>query len=96
MPPSRNNAIKLYVTAVVAFAFVAAFLTSRQTDFAEPFGPRPQIFAVFALLLALGEARPIKWATAREEIEITASWTFSLGLVCVAPTLIAMVTAGTV
>jgi diguanylate cyclase (GGDEF)-like protein len=85
MSSKRNLALRMYVAAVVAAGAVALVLAWIGTDLRNILGPKPLVFVVFLILSAVGEARPIKWLTGRDDVEITASWTFSLGLLYIAP-----------
>ena len=57
---------------------------------AEPLGPQPVLFAVLAALLVVAELFPLAWLSSRDGGELTASWTFSLGMLLVAPAGVAL------
>lgn len=74
-----------YIGMIVASAtatLIAETLT-RQND--SPFGARPGLFLLFASLLVLGELRPIRWLLRLDGGEVTATWSFALALVLIAP-----------
>jgi diguanylate cyclase (GGDEF)-like protein len=96
MTKLKDKSTNGYVYAVIAIGLLVIIRALSQADMSQPFGPKVLIFAVFAALHAIGEARPIRWFTGREDLEITASWTFSLGLLFVAPLGAALVVVGTV
>jgi diguanylate cyclase len=85
MTKVKNKLTNGYVFAVIAVGLFVMISSLSQPDMEQPFGPKVLVFAVFAVLHAVGEARPIRWFTGREDLEITASWTFSLGLAYIAP-----------
>ena len=83
--PLRNLALHGYVTLVILAGLTAIGAALTRVPWSAPLGPRPVVFVAFALLLAVAEMRPLRWLTGRDGLEITASWTFSLGLLFVAP-----------
>ncbi len=83
--PMRNIALNGYVALVTLAGLVAAAIALARVPRSAPLGPRPIVFVLFATLLTVAEMRPLRWLTGRDGLEITASWTFSLGLLFVAP-----------
>ena len=82
---TRNVPLNIYIASVVAGGIVVLGGAVRHAADSHPLGSRPAVAILFGVLLALGEARPLRWFTGRDGLEITASWTFSLGLVAIAP-----------
>jgi diguanylate cyclase (GGDEF)-like protein len=87
---SRNTALNAYVAAV-AMGGIATFVVAA-TAYPQGtlLGGRPLVFGLFVLLFVVGELRPLDWLSGRDGGEITASWTFSLGMLCVAPPLVSL------
>jgi diguanylate cyclase (GGDEF)-like protein len=85
MSSLRNLALRMYVATVIVAGIVALVVAELAAGSGDLLGPKPLVFVVFVVLLGVGEARPVKWLTGRDDVEITASWTFSLGLLYVAP-----------
>ncbi len=96
MPEIRNRAVGAYVALVTAAGGAVLLSHAGEISSDRPLGPRPWVFALFTALMVFGEARPLKWLTGREDLEITASWTFSLGLVFIAPPGSALLTVAVV
>jgi diguanylate cyclase (GGDEF)-like protein len=74
----------MFVAAVIACGVAVAALAW----FASPgsiLGERPATFGIFALLLFIGELRPVRWLRRREGGAFTASWTFACSLLLIAP-----------
>lgn len=90
--PLRNLALQGYVTLVIVAGLTVIGVGLARVPWSAPFGPRPLVFFAFAVLLAVAEMRPLRWLTGRDGLEITASWTFSLGLLFVAPLGMALLT----
>ena len=86
----RNPAMYVYVAAVIAAGTGVLALTAAGVRGVEPLGPRPLVFAVLTALLVVAELFPLAWLSSRDGGELTASWTFSLGLLLVAPAGVAL------
>ena len=80
-----NHALNLYVGMVVAAGALVVLTTVWLSGWDEPTGPRPDLFWLFLVLFAFAEARPMAWLRRDEGGEVTASWTFALALLLVAP-----------
>ena len=84
MSRQPQHRLTLFVTAVIAGG-VAVAAVSLLTTHGSILGERPATFAIFALLLFIGELRPVRWLRRREGGAFTASWTFACSLLLVAP-----------
>ena len=81
----RNAALNLYIAAVTAAGIAVVVGMVGRSDLGRLAGRDPRVFWLFFALFVAGELRPLAWLSGREGGEITASWTFSLGLLCLAP-----------
>ena len=82
---ARNVALNTYTGTLTAVGVLVGASAVARTSSGHPFGPRPEIYWLFTALLVIGELKPLGWLSGREGGEMTASWTFSLGLLCIAP-----------
>ena len=71
---------QLYVAAVTFSAAVVIAATFLHADWAVFSGAKPAAVAIFAVLLVVGEARPLKWLRLNDGGELTASWSFALAI----------------
>jgi len=81
----RSLALGAYMTLVMA---AAAFVLGAQlagVDRDAAFGPRPTLFALFAVLLVAAESQSLPWLHRHEGGEVTASGTFAMALLLIAP-----------
>jgi diguanylate cyclase (GGDEF)-like protein len=78
-------ATHVYVVSVIVAGLAVLARALHAVHGPEPLGARPLVFVLFAVLLVVGELRPLEWFASRDGGEITASWTFSLGLILLAP-----------
>src|SRR5579864_1463365 len=89
---SLNQFIHLVVAAAVV-GLVYEGLTSRGQAL---LGPQPQLLAIFAGCCFVTELRPLRWLRRDEGGEVTASWTFMMAMLLVAPALAATVIAAAI
>ena len=82
---SRIAALNLYVAAVIITGAAALARLVGSSDLHHLAGRNTLVFWFFFALFVVGELRPLAWLSGRDGGEITASWTFSLGLLCLAP-----------
>ena len=77
---SQPRSLKLYVAAVTCGAGAVIAATFLHADWAVFSGAKPAAVAIFAVLLVVGEARPLKWLRLNDGGELTASWSFALAI----------------
>jgi diguanylate cyclase (GGDEF)-like protein len=59
-------------------------------------GPQPQVLAIFAACCLFTELRPLRWLGLEENGQVTASWTFMMASLLIAPPLTAVAIAAAV
>jgi diguanylate cyclase (GGDEF)-like protein len=85
MTSPRHPSLSLYIK-LVAFAAVVGVGFDVWSSVRSPvFGPHPAEFAFFAACCLVTELRPLRWLRLQDGGEVTASWTFMLALLLVAP-----------
>lgn len=86
----RHVGVMVYVGAVVTASAAVLATAVQKIDRAHPIGLSPMIFWFFALFLIAGELWPMEWLPGRNEGHVTASWTFIIGMVCMASSGVAL------
>jgi diguanylate cyclase (GGDEF)-like protein len=77
---SQPRSLKLYVAAVTCGAAAIIFATFLHASRSVFIGAKPAAVVIFAVLLVVGEARPLKWLRLNDGGELTASWSFALAI----------------
>ncbi len=86
-----------FVLLVVLGALAGVVYDILVSDGQRVLGPRPQVLAMFALCCLVTELRPLRWLRREEGGQVTASWTFVVALLLVAPPIAPIIiTAGVV
>ena len=82
---NRGTALDAFVLLVIALGAFTLFGALARISVNAPLFRNGVVFWLFVGLFALGEARPLEWHSGAQRGAVTASWTFSIGLLCVAP-----------
>jgi diguanylate cyclase (GGDEF)-like protein len=77
---SRVTALNVYVGFIVLSAIALLLPDLIRADRASLVGHNTAACLIFAALLLLGEARPLKWLRLNDGGELTASWAFALAI----------------
>ncbi len=88
--------VNLFVSSVVLGALGGFAYDAWASRGQGPLGPQPQILAVFAACCLFTELRPLRWLGLEENGQVTASWTFMMALLLIAPPVTAVTIATTV
>jgi hypothetical protein len=94
--PKPQQSLKSFVLLTAVFAVACAAFDVRVSLGQPVFGPRPQILAMFAVCCLVTELRPLRWLRRDEGGQVTASWTFMMATLLVAPPIAAVVISATV
>jgi diguanylate cyclase (GGDEF)-like protein len=81
----RGRVVTGFVTTVVAAGAAVLVSALAKTTLVQPLGHNGSVFGLFVVLLVIGELKPLEWRSGAEGSGITATWTFSIGLICLAP-----------
>lgn len=81
---ARAAVVNAFVIGVIAAGAVVIARALTDTTLVQPLGRNGSVFGCFVLLLIAGELKPLRWYSGNENGDITASWTFSLALLCMA------------
>ena len=82
---NRGTALDAFVLLIIALGAFTLFGALARISVTAPLFRNGVVFWLFVGLFALGEARPLEWHSGAQRGAVTASWTFSIGLLCVAP-----------
>ncbi len=77
--------VNIFVCLVVLGALCGVEYDSWASRGQDLLGPRPEILAVFAACCLFTEVRPLRWLGLEENGQVTASWTFMMALLLIAP-----------
>jgi diguanylate cyclase (GGDEF)-like protein len=81
----RGRVVTAFVGAVIAAGASVLAIALAKTTLVQPLGHNGSVFGLFVILLIIGELKPLEWRSGPDGGGITATWTFSIGLVCLAP-----------
>lgn len=84
-PDRKISTFALYVGGVIIAGGAALAAEVSVLMGPRPLGPFPLAFFVFAACLLLAEVRPMNWLSLQDGGEVTASWTFALAMIYLAP-----------
>jgi diguanylate cyclase (GGDEF)-like protein len=91
MTKKLRLSLNSFVLLVVLGAFAAVGYDTWASKGQSAFGTRPQVLAIFAVCCLVTELRPLRWLRREEGGQVTASWTFMVALLLVAPALTTVV-----
>ncbi len=77
--------VNRFVLLVVLGALAGVVYDTWASEGQKFFGPRPHVIAMFAICCLVTELRPLRWLRREEGGQVTASWTFMVALLLVAP-----------
>ena len=81
----RPQLLTIYLAAVIFSGSAAIAIAPAGLRFESVTGPHPLAFFVFAVCLIVAELRPLNWLSMQDGGEVTASFTFALALLFIAP-----------
>ena len=97
MTKKPRLSVNSFVFFVVFGAIAATGYDTWASEGQKLFGPRPDVLVIFAACCLVTELRPLRWLRREEGGQVTASWTFMVALLLVAPPLTTVIiTAGVV
>jgi diguanylate cyclase (GGDEF)-like protein len=96
MTKKQVVSVNIFVCLVVVTALCGAGYDSFASRGQSLVGSHPEILAIFAACCLFTEVRPLRWLGLEENGQVTASWTFMMALLLVAPPMTAVGIAGTV
>ena len=96
MTKKQVVSVNIFVCLVVVTALCGAGYDSFASRGQSMIGSHPEILAIFAACCLFTELRPLRWLGLEENGQVTASWTFMMALLLVAPPMTAVAIAGTV
>jgi len=85
MTSQRGRSLTIYIGGVALVAAVGLGLDVWGSTGSAIFGAHPAAFAIFTLCCLVTELRPLRWLRIEDGGEVTASWTFMLALLLMAP-----------
>ena len=77
--------VNIFVCLVVLAALCGVEYDSWASRGQGLLGPRPEILAIFGACCLFTEVRPLRWLGLEENGQVTASWTFMMALLLIAP-----------
>ncbi len=96
MTKKLRVSVNLFVLLVVLGALAGVLYDLWASRGQELFGPRPPVLAMFATCCLITELRPLRWLRRDEGGQVTASWTFMVALLLVAPPIATIMIAAAV
>jgi len=96
MTKKQVVSVNIFVCLVVVAAVCGVGYDSFASRGQSLIGSHPAILAIFAACCLFTEVRPLRWLWPEENGQVTASWTFMMALLLIAPPMTAVAIAGAV
>jgi diguanylate cyclase (GGDEF)-like protein len=90
MTKKQVVSVNIFVCLVVVAALCGVAYDSWASRGQSPIGAHPGILAIFAACCLFTEVRPLRWLGLEENGQVTASWTFMMALLLIAPPITAV------